>query len=523
MTVGETLTEARYQAGLSVDELSERTRIRGTVIRSIEQDDFEACGGDLYVRGYVRAIAVAVGIDAQSLIREYDLGRPGGSNERASGSAGRPALGYPRAAAPAAETSFDLTAIPPSPPAPDAPADLNTTRYDMQAVTADPAATSYDLPRVPETAELPVAAELPVPEPPVAELPAADFPTAAFAAPVPPAVVPPPAAVPAGAAETRYDLTAVPADSAPGTLDDLMAAGYDLPAPEAPASADSRTQVIPAVGSGQPPGEATAARPAPGLGGPGGPAPAGPAADGSPGKRRVIVAVAAAVVLAAAGVLGFHLATASGNTAKPASAAVPSVNASATAARASAAALAQARASAAAQASASAAAQASASAAAKARAAAQARRVISLPVASVTAFGAGGAGDGDDPGEAGNAIAASPAQPWATQWYATPEFGMLKHGTGLLLDLGGKVAVTTVRLDLSQYSGTSLQLRVGNSESLPDLTVAATASDVGGALTLTLHHPVAARYLLIWITQLPPDGSGHYQETVSHVAVTGRR
>jgi cytoskeletal protein RodZ len=69
VTVGETLTEARYQAGLSIDELSERTRIRGTVIRSIEQDDFDACGGDLYVRGYVRAIAGAVGIDAQPLIR----------------------------------------------------------------------------------------------------------------------------------------------------------------------------------------------------------------------------------------------------------------------------------------------------------------------------------------------------------------------------------------------------------------------------------------------------------------------
>jgi len=62
VTVGETLTEARSQAGLSVDELSERTRIRGTVIRSIEEDDYEACGGDLYVRGYVRAIAGAVGI-----------------------------------------------------------------------------------------------------------------------------------------------------------------------------------------------------------------------------------------------------------------------------------------------------------------------------------------------------------------------------------------------------------------------------------------------------------------------------
>src|ERR1700721_2533862 len=88
VTVGETLTEARYQAGLSVGELSERTRIRDTVIRSIEQDDYEACGGDLYVRGYVRAIAGAVGIDAQPLIQEYDQGRASSQNERANGSTG---------------------------------------------------------------------------------------------------------------------------------------------------------------------------------------------------------------------------------------------------------------------------------------------------------------------------------------------------------------------------------------------------------------------------------------------------
>ena len=112
MTVGETLTEARYQAGLSVDELSERTRIRGTVIRSIEQDDYGPCGGDLYVRGYVRAIAGAVGIDAQPLIREYDLGRANGSNDRANGSAGGPADGLAqRAATGAAPTAFDLPAV----------------------------------------------------------------------------------------------------------------------------------------------------------------------------------------------------------------------------------------------------------------------------------------------------------------------------------------------------------------------------------------------------------------------------
>ncbi|HXT90229.1 MAG TPA: hypothetical protein VN714_13330, partial [Trebonia sp.] len=182
---------------------------------------------------------------------------------------------------------------------------------------------------------------------------------------------------------------------------------------------------------------------------------------------------------------------------------------------------AQTRASAAAQASQSAAAKASASASAKAKASAAAQHVVSLPVASAMAFGPDGSADGDDAGDAGNVITANSSQPWTTQWYTSAQFGMLKHGTGILLDLGSNVTVTTVSVDLSQFQGTDLQLRVGNSEALQNLTVAAIANNVSGTTNLTLQHPVAARYLLVWITQLPPDGAGHYRETISHVAVSG--
>jgi len=84
------------------------------------------------------------------------------------------------------------------------------------------------------------------------------------------------------------------------------------------------------------------------------------------------------------------------------------------------------------------------------------------------------------------AIARNAAQPWQSQWYATPDFGMLKHGTGLLLSLGGKVTVTSVRLDLAQYRSTNLQIRVGNGTAPQDLKqVVAKASNVGGVVKLT--------------------------------------
>lgn len=539
MTVGEALTEARYQAGLSVEELSERTKIRGTIIRSIEQDDYEACGGDLYVRGYVRAIAGAVGIDAQPLVREYDLGRDGGANNGAGGSGaggsgaagptGRHAESYPRATPP--EPSAQAPARQPSAPlAPAPPAGLEATRYDLPvvsadspvpgdtavpgdpalpAVTTDPAVTAYDLPRVPD---VPPASGPPVPgsassEPTGAEFAAAEPPTAEFAglppAPMPvPGTAPAPGAVPR-AAQTRYDLTAVPEEPSSPVTEDLMAAGYDLGPAGTPADADAGTQVIPAIGHGQP---------TPPVGTPW--AASGPA-SAERKSRRGPFAVAAVVVVVALGALGYSLASRGGSTGIATSASTSA------AASASASAAAPAKASATARASASAAAPSSSPASASPGAVAV--RVTSLPVSSVTAFGPDGAADGDNPGNAANAIAANPSGPWVTQWYATPKFGMLKHGTGLLLDLGGKVTVTTVRLDLSQYQGTDLQLRVGNAAALSALHVAATANQVGGTLKLTLRHPSAARYLLVWFTRLPPNGSGEYQETVSHLSVAGRR
>jgi cytoskeletal protein RodZ len=53
-------------------EVSARTRIRETVIRGIEQDDFASCGGNFYARGHIRSIARVVGVDPEPLIREFD-------------------------------------------------------------------------------------------------------------------------------------------------------------------------------------------------------------------------------------------------------------------------------------------------------------------------------------------------------------------------------------------------------------------------------------------------------------------
>ncbi len=175
-------------------------------------------------------------------------------------------------------------------------------------------------------------------------------------------------------------------------------------------------------------------------------------------------------------------------------------------------------------ASASASASAKASkAAAKAAAKRAAAPVVALPAASARAYGPDGFTDGDNPGSARYTIASSAPQPWSTQWYATASFGMLKHGTGVLIDLGHQVTVTGVRIGLSHYRGANVQIRVGNGTAPGDLRPAAAAKNAGGVLRLGLSHPATDRYLLIWFTKLPPDGAGHYQESVSRVVVSGHR
>jgi cytoskeleton protein RodZ len=72
MSLGEFLQGARESAGLSIDELTERTSIRAGLLREIEKNNFVHCGGDTYARGHLRNIAAVISVDAQTLIDLYN-------------------------------------------------------------------------------------------------------------------------------------------------------------------------------------------------------------------------------------------------------------------------------------------------------------------------------------------------------------------------------------------------------------------------------------------------------------------
>lgn len=72
MSIGETLADERQRAGLSVTQVSLQTRIRETVIRGMEADDFALCGGNFYARGHIRSVSRVIGIDPEPLVSEFD-------------------------------------------------------------------------------------------------------------------------------------------------------------------------------------------------------------------------------------------------------------------------------------------------------------------------------------------------------------------------------------------------------------------------------------------------------------------
>lgn len=144
-----------------------------------------------------------------------------------------------------------------------------------------------------------------------------------------------------------------------------------------------------------------------------------------------------------------------------------------------------------------------------------------LKPVTATAVGPGGS-VGDDSLGTPFAIDASPSTAWQTNLYTTARFGGLESGTGLLLDLGKVVTVTSVRLSLGKGSGTAVEMRVGNSASLTEMVVVASARKAAQSVSLPLAAPVRARYVLIWFTRLAAQRGGGFAAKVYDVQVQGR-
>ena len=70
---GDRLRREREMRGITLDEISESTKISRRHLESLENEDFDSLPGGVFNRGFVRSIARYLGLDEEALLAEYDL------------------------------------------------------------------------------------------------------------------------------------------------------------------------------------------------------------------------------------------------------------------------------------------------------------------------------------------------------------------------------------------------------------------------------------------------------------------
>jgi cytoskeletal protein RodZ len=68
---GERLRREREMRGITLDEISESTKISRRHLESLEKEDFEALPGGIFNKGFVRAYARYLGLDEDQAVADY--------------------------------------------------------------------------------------------------------------------------------------------------------------------------------------------------------------------------------------------------------------------------------------------------------------------------------------------------------------------------------------------------------------------------------------------------------------------
>ena len=69
--LGDFLTRVRESQGLSIEDLSERTKISLKMLRFIEASDWKSLPVEAYVRSYLNSISVKLGLDPRAVLKVY--------------------------------------------------------------------------------------------------------------------------------------------------------------------------------------------------------------------------------------------------------------------------------------------------------------------------------------------------------------------------------------------------------------------------------------------------------------------
>jgi hypothetical protein len=110
---------------------------------------------------------------------------------------------------------------------------------------------------------------------------------------------------------------------------------------------------------------------------------------------------------------------------------------------------------------------------------------------------------------------------WRTQTYQSADYGNLKSGAGLLLDLGAPRAVGAVTFEVVG-GPVAVELRAGDEHAGSEAayTRVTGTSAASGTTTFALKGGAKHRYWLIWVTRLAPQDGG-YRAVIRQPVVKG--
>jgi cytoskeletal protein RodZ len=74
--LGERFRAARESRGLSLSDVAEQIRIRSLYLAAIEEENWNAIGAPVYIRGFLRTYARFLGIDPEEAVAAFNRTRP---------------------------------------------------------------------------------------------------------------------------------------------------------------------------------------------------------------------------------------------------------------------------------------------------------------------------------------------------------------------------------------------------------------------------------------------------------------
>ena len=111
------------------------------------------------------------------------------------------------------------------------------------------------------------------------------------------------------------------------------------------------------------------------------------------------------------------------------------------------------------------------------------------------------------------------ATSWTSEGYGTADFGSLKKGVGVVLDLGQPTAVRQVTIDLGS-GPVDLTVYAAPDPSLDGATEIGSARDASGRIQLKPDtSKPAGQYLIVWFTVLAPD-KDQFRASISEIALS---